>query len=75
VSLDDFYSLGLANVPRHGKIPSLKISLIQIMRAHLWQKIHESVVMDLAQVLDQEMEPSASRVSRRSRSTRVRVTR
>jgi pre-mRNA-processing factor 8 len=32
---------------RHGKIPTLKISLIQIMRAHLWQKIHESVVMDL----------------------------
>jgi hypothetical protein len=30
----------------HGKIPTLKISLIQIFRAHLWQKIHESVVMD-----------------------------
>lgn len=26
----------------HGKIPTLKISLIQIFRAHLWQKIHES---------------------------------
>lgn len=24
--------------PRHGKIPTLKISLIQIFRAHLWQK-------------------------------------
>jgi len=35
---------------RHGKIPTLKISLIQIMRAHLWQKVHESVVMDLCQV-------------------------
>ena len=23
---------------RHGKIPTLKISLIQIFRAHLWQK-------------------------------------
>ena len=34
----------------HGKIPTLKISLIQIFRAHLWQKIHESVVMDLCQV-------------------------
>ena len=33
----------------HGKIPTLKISLIQIFRAHLWQKIHESVVMDLCQ--------------------------
>ncbi len=32
---------------RPGKIPTLKISLIQIMRAHLWQKVHESIVMDL----------------------------
>ena len=31
----------------HGKLPTLKISLIQIFRAHLWQKIHESLVMDL----------------------------
>lgn len=31
----------------HGKIPTLKISLIQIFRAHLWQKIHESLVMDM----------------------------
>jgi hypothetical protein len=37
-------------VRRHGKIPTLKISLIQIMRAHLWQKVHESVVMDICQV-------------------------
>jgi hypothetical protein len=29
----------------HGKIPTLKISLIQIFRAHLWQKVHESIVM------------------------------
>lgn len=35
---------------RHGKIPTLKISLIQIMRAHLWQKVHEAVVMDMCQV-------------------------
>ena len=40
----------------HGKIPTLKISLVQIFRAHLWQKFHESVVMDLCQVFDQEME-------------------
>ena len=33
-----------------------KISLIQIFRAHLWQKIHESVTMDLCQVLDQELD-------------------
>lgn len=29
----------------HGKLPTLKISLIQIFRAHLWQKVHESIVM------------------------------
>ncbi|KAB0401946.1 hypothetical protein E2I00_019360 [Balaenoptera physalus] len=40
----------------HGKIPTLKISLIQIFRAHLWQKIHESIVMDLCQVFDQELD-------------------
>jgi pre-mRNA-processing factor 8 len=40
----------------HGKIPTLKISLIQIFRAHLWQKIHESIVMDLCQVFDLELD-------------------
>jgi pre-mRNA-processing factor 8 len=40
----------------HGKIPTLKISLIQIFRAHLWQKVHESVVMDLLQVFDMELD-------------------
>jgi hypothetical protein len=39
--------LDLTGIFMHGKIPTLKISLIQIFRAHLWQKIHESVVMDL----------------------------
>jgi len=43
----------LTGIFMHGKLPTLKISLIQIFRAHLWQKIHESVVMDLVQVLDQ----------------------
>lgn len=42
--------LDLTGIFLHGKIPTLKISLIQIFRAHLWQKIHESVVMDLCQV-------------------------
>ena len=45
--------LDLTGIFLHGKIPTLKISLIQIFRAHLWQKIHESVVMDMCQVLDQ----------------------
>lgn len=48
--------LDLTGIFMHGKIPTLKISLIQIFRAHLWQKIHESLVMDLCQVLDQELE-------------------
>ncbi|KAG9193041.1 hypothetical protein G6011_03076 [Alternaria panax] len=48
--------LDLTGIFLHGKIPTLKISLIQIFRAHLWQKIHESVVMDLCQVFHQELE-------------------
>lgn len=48
--------LDLTGIFLHGKIPTLKISLIQIFRAHLWQKIHESVVMDLCQTFDQELE-------------------
>lgn len=48
--------LDLTGIFMHGKIPTLKISLVQIFRSHLWQKIHESVVMDLCQVLDQEMD-------------------
>lgn len=39
--------LDLTGIFMHGKIPTLKISYIQIFRAHLWQKIHESIVMDL----------------------------
>ncbi|KAH6933567.1 hypothetical protein HPB50_016339 [Hyalomma asiaticum] len=42
--------LDLTGIFMHGKIPTLKISLIQIFRAHLWQKIHESIVMDLCQM-------------------------
>merc|ERR1712091_540733 len=45
--------LDLTGIFMHGKIPTLKISLVQIFRAHLWQKIHESLVMDLCQVFDQ----------------------
>lgn len=58
LSLFDFFQvyvgfqvqLDLTGIFMHGKIPTLKISLIQIFRAHLWQKVHESVVMDLCQV-------------------------
>lgn len=48
--------LDLTGIFMHGKLPTLKISLIQIFRAHLWQKVHESLVMDLCQVLDQELD-------------------
>src|ERR1700722_17210973 len=37
--------LDLTGIFMHGKIPTLKISLIQIFRAHLWQKVHEPVVI------------------------------
>jgi pre-mRNA-processing factor 8 len=43
--------LDLTGIFMHGKIPTLKISLIQIFRAHLWQKVHESVVMVSAPLL------------------------
>eukprot|EP00357_Protocruzia_adherens_P030356 CAMPEP_0114989014 /NCGR_PEP_ID=MMETSP0216-20121206/9943_1 /TAXON_ID=223996 /ORGANISM="Protocruzia adherens, Strain Boccale" /LENGTH=1597 /DNA_ID=CAMNT_0002351907 /DNA_START=96 /DNA_END=4889 /DNA_ORIENTATION=- len=48
--------LDLTGIFMHGKIPTLKISLIQIFRAHLWQKIHEMLVMDLCQVFDMELD-------------------
>merc|ERR1719509_337005 len=48
--------LDLTGIFMHGKIPTLKISLIQIFRAHLWQKIHEQLVMDLCQVFDQQLD-------------------
>ncbi|CDR44923.1 CYFA0S16e00122g1_1 [Cyberlindnera fabianii] len=48
--------LDLTGIFLHGKIPTLKISLIQIFRAHLWQKIHEGIVIDLCQALDKEMD-------------------
>ncbi|XBW36857.1 hypothetical protein QEN19_002436 [Hanseniaspora menglaensis] len=48
--------LDLTGIFLHGKIPTLKISLIQIFRAHLWQKIHESVVFDLCQILDDQID-------------------
>ncbi|ETO20865.1 hypothetical protein RFI_16345, partial [Reticulomyxa filosa] len=48
--------LDLTGIFMHGKIPTLKISLIQIFRAHLWQKIHKSLVMDVCQVFDQSLD-------------------
>lgn len=51
--------LDLTGIYMHGKIPTLKISLIQIFRAHLWQKIHESLVTDLCQLFDQKLDELA----------------
>ncbi|XP_019086272.1 PREDICTED: pre-mRNA-processing-splicing factor 8A-like [Camelina sativa] len=48
--------LDLTGIFMHEKIPTLKISLIQIFRAYMWQMIHESIVMDLCQVLDQHID-------------------
>ncbi|ORX49188.1 pre-mRNA-processing-splicing factor 8 [Hesseltinella vesiculosa] len=48
--------LDLTGIFMHGKIPTLKISLIQIFRAHLWQKLHEALTMDFCQVFDRELE-------------------
>jgi len=45
--------LDLTGIFMHGKIPTLKISLIQIFRAHLWQKIHQSVSLNLCKSLEQ----------------------
>ena len=42
LSEDTQVQLDLTGIFMHGKIPTLKISLIQIFRAHLWQKVHES---------------------------------
>jgi len=48
--------LDLTGIFMHGKIPTLKVSLIQIFRSHLWQKIHESLVMDICHNLDQQLD-------------------
>ncbi|AFM98118.1 U5 snRNP spliceosome subunit [Encephalitozoon hellem ATCC 50504] len=34
----------------HGKLPTLKVSFIQIFRNHLWKRIYESIVKDLCDV-------------------------
>ncbi|CAI2172060.1 12623_t:CDS:10 [Funneliformis geosporum] len=39
--------LDLTGIFMHGKIPTLKISLIQIFRAHLWQKVFDSELESL----------------------------
>ena len=53
--------LDLTGIFMHGKIPTLKISLIQIFRAHLWQKIHESARSQRVEV-DLELAVDATRL-------------
>ena len=48
--------MDLTGVFLYAKLPLIKISLVQILRAHLWQKIHESIVMDMCQIFDLEMD-------------------
>ena len=49
-------ALDLTGILMRGKLPTLKISFVRIFRAHLWQKIHESLVMDMCQLLDLEID-------------------
>lgn len=42
--------LDQTGVLMHGKLPTLKISFIQIFRNHLWKRIHESITEDLCGV-------------------------
>ncbi|CAN6636566.1 pre-mRNA-splicing factor 8 [Trichomonascus vanleenenianus] len=48
--------LDLTGIFLHGKIPTLKISLIQIFRSHLWQKIHEGTINDVISAIQSDME-------------------
>lgn len=47
--------LDLTGILMHGKLPTLKVTLVQLFRAHLWQKIHESLVMGFCRALEESM--------------------
>lgn len=49
--------LDLTGIFMHGKLPTLKISYVSLFRSHAWQKAHESLILDMCQVLDNELEP------------------
>ena len=66
--------LDLTGIFMHGKIPTLKISLIQIFRAHLWQKIHESVLSQCVEV-DLELDVVVKMASPRWRGAATPSTR
>ncbi|KAJ2825365.1 pre-mRNA-splicing factor 8, partial [Coemansia erecta] len=49
--------LDLTGIFMHGKLPTLKISYVSLFRSHAWQKSHESLILDMCQVLDNELDP------------------
>ena len=59
------FQLNLTGNIMDDKIPTLKISLIIVFRAHLWQKIHESIVMDICQVFMRWMRWKLKRYKRK----------
>ena len=48
--------LELTGFVTHGKIPMLKLSLIQFFPERLWQRINGNIVMDFGQVFDMELD-------------------
>lgn len=49
----------------HGKLPTLKISFVQIFRNHLWKRIHEGVVSDLCEAFGRHCEARRLEVHRK----------
>ena len=48
--------LELTSFVIHGKIPMLKLSLIQFFPERLWQRINGNIVLDFGQVFDMELD-------------------
>ena len=44
--------IDLTGIMMHAKLPLVKASLVQIFQNHLWQKIHEGIVVDICKVLE-----------------------
>ena len=57
----------LTGVRMWGKLPTLKISFVNLFNGHLWQKIHESLVLDLCKAL--ETHASRFNISKISKET------
>ncbi|KAL0237114.1 hypothetical protein PCE1_000511 [Barthelona sp. PCE] len=48
--------LDLCGVFLHGKIAGLRVAVVELFAGHLWQRVHESLVMDLTQYLNNKLE-------------------